>query len=165
MPHGGRHFFWLDTLVSFTTGNASGNAITLMQDIDSTESRMGMTLMRIIVGMDLAHTVHDSGEGSQTVDVGIGLASQEAFAANVLADPNSGTDFPIRGWLWRTRYRTYGFAADQPMAIVRRLDYDLRAKRKIDNGELYFSLFNTSNEGSTGAVDATGIIRCLYLST
>ena len=32
------------------------------------------------------------------------IASQEAFAAGVVADPLTELEFPARGWLWRAQY-------------------------------------------------------------
>jgi len=124
-----------------------------------------MTLMRTIVCADVARTVHDSGEGSELVDVGIGLASQEAFQADVLADPDNESDFPLRGWIWRCRYRIYGFIANDPAVFNRHIEMDLRGKRKIENGELFLSLVNTAQEGASGTVNIAGIVRCLILST
>ena len=124
-----------------------------------------MTLMRTIIGIDIAHLVHDSGEGSQDVTLGIGVTSQEAFAAGILPDPNQETEHPTRGWVWRYRCRTYGFAADQAAVYNHRVDKDVRSRRKLENGECYINIFNTADQGSTGTINVIGLIRQLWLLT
>ena len=91
-----------------------------------------------LIGMDVAYAVHDSGEGSQHLDIGIGVASQDALAAGAgsLPDPNAADDHPIRGWVFRARGRVFGFAADQPMVYSWRIDRDIRSRRKLDNGDI-----------------------------
>ena len=118
-----------------------------------------MTLLRTIIGVDIAHLVHDSGEGSQQVSVGVGVVSQESFAAGSLPDPEVVADFPIRGWIFRARYRIFGFAADQPQFMTRRIDMDIRAKRKLDNGESYWRSVNTNEEGVIGVILVSGMVR------
>ena len=97
------------------------------------------------------------------MSVGIGIASQEAFAAAALADPQTDTDFPTRGWVWRARYRVWGFAADQPAVFTRRVDLDLRSQRKLENGEAFINGFNLNQEGVSNTVVVTGLIRQLWL--
>ncbi len=155
---------WIDTDVDLTLASGAGATDSLMTGVSATQTRFDqMTLLRTIIGIDIAHAVHDSGEGSQLVSVGIGVASQEAIAAGVLADPQTDTDFPTRGWIWRARYRVYGFAADQPVVFNRRVDLDIRAMRKLENGEAYVNAFNAAEEGTTGAVLILGLIRQLWL--
>ena len=165
MAHGGRHMFWVDSLLSNQVANNTNALVSLMTGISSSESRMGMTLIRLIFCFDFGHLIHDSGEGSQIVDFGIGIASQEAFAAGVVADPEVSTEFPTGGWLFRCRLRTYGFAADQPSVYSRTIERDLRAKRKLNNGELFFSVDNSADQGTGGSIQALGIVRALFLST
>ena len=97
--------------------------------------------------------------------MGIGVASQESFAAGSLPDPEIVGDFPTRGWVYRARYRIFGFAADQPQYMTRRIDLDIRAKRVLDNGESYLRGVNTNEEGTTGNVTVSGMIRQLWLTS
>ena len=165
MPHGGRHLFWVDSFVSLIMSTANGDVESLMTGLSSTESRMGLTLMRSILCLEVGRLIPDSGEGNDIVDIGIGIASQEAFAANVLSDPNVITEFPIGGWIFRCRVRTFGFAADASVAYSRVIERDLRNKRKINNGEMFITGFNTANQGSASTCSVDGIVRNLYLST
>ena len=165
MPHGGRHYFWVDTNHALQVASGGKSETSLMTGISSTESRMGMTLIRLLLCWDLSHLLHDSGEGTQRPAIGIGIASQEAFAAGTLPEPEDDTEFPMGGWLFKCSFRTYGFAADAPAAYSRVIERDLRAKRKLNNGELFLTLTNVPDGGTAGTVTLIGITRALWLST
>ena len=155
---------WIDTIIDEDVPSVGQNRVSLMTGVSSVQTRFDrMTLTRTIVGIDIAYTVHDSGEGSQQMSLGIGVASQEAFAAGTLPDPNSATDFPTRGWVWRAMYRVYGFAADQPAVFNARVDKDVKAQRKLENGEAYIVINNDPIEGVAGVVRVIGLIRQLWL--
>ena len=167
MPHGGRHMFWVDTLVDEQIAIGGKSQISLMTGISSTESRMGLTLMRLILCLDASPLIVGSSEGAMKNFMGIGVASQEAFAALALADPESATDFPIGGWLFRCAYKLYNYdnAADRAAVRGRVIERDLGAKRKLNNGELYLSVTNQSEQGFDFVTSVIGIVRSLYLST
>ena len=155
---------WIDTHLNSSIASGAQVDASLMTGVSATQTRFDqMTLLRTIVGIDIAYTVHDSGEGSQLVNLGIAIASQEALAAGVVADPGTSTDFPTRGWVWRAQYRIFGFAADQPAVFDRRVDLDLRAQRKLENGEAFIVIANVAHEGVATAIDVTGLIRQLWL--
>jgi len=155
---------WVDTVIDFDTTIANQTALSLMSGVSSTETRFTrMTLLRTIVGLDVGMLVHDSGEGSNKVTLGIAIASQEAFAASNLPDPETSTDFPTRGWIWRARYRVFGFAADQPAVFTRRIDLDLGSRRKLENGEAYIIVTNEAMEGVNSTITTVGIVRQLWL--
>jgi len=156
---------WIDTGIGMTVTSGGGkNRVSLMTGVSVTQSRFDrMTLLRTILGFDIAYSVHDAGEGSQVVSVGVGIASQEAFAGTALSDPETDTDFPTRGWIWRARYRIFGFAADQPAIFTRRVDLDLRSQRKLENGEAFLNATNTDEEGVAGTIKMSGLVRQLWL--
>ena len=155
--------FWIDTRINTAVVVGTLNIKTLMTDVTASQSRRGWTCVRTIIGLDFARTVHDSGEGSNLVGVGIGVASQEAFTASAISNPSTNTDFPTRGWLWRAMARIWGFAADDPQFMTWRIEKDIRAKRKIDNGEMYISASNETLEGTSGAMTLTGLVRQYWL--
>jgi len=157
---------WIDSFVNETVSVAGGDLQSLMSGVTPAQTRFDqMTLLRTLIGLDIARTVHDSGEGSELLAIGIGIASQTAFALGLtgVSDPEIATDFPTRGWVWRAKYRTFGFAADQPAVFVRRVDLDIRAMRKLENGEAYIVMGLTALEGVSSAVSVTGLIRQLWL--
>ena len=157
---------WLDTLIDQQVGTGGQDTQGLMGTHAPATLRLsGLTLLRTIIGIDVAHLIHDSGEGSQDVTMGIGVASQEAFVASAIPDPNQTDDYPPRGWIWRARYRTYGFAADQAAVFNQRIDKDIRSRRKLDNGECYFVTNNSADQGTTGTINVIGLIRQLWLIT
>ncbi len=154
---------WIDTVLSQDTASGAQSLKSLMTGFASIDTRLSrMTLLRTIIGVDVGPLTHDSGEGSQSVALGIAVASQEAFAAGTVPDPQTDGDFPVRGWVWRAIYRTFAFAADQPAIFTRRIDLDIRAMRKLDNGESYLVTNNAALEGSTHAIRTTGMVRQLW---
>jgi len=156
--------FWSDTLVSSDVMVSSQQHLGLIDQFTKDQLRMGqVTLLRTIIGIDCAALVHDSNEGSSTLSMGIGVASQEAFLAGTLPDPNTASDFPTKGWIFRARGRVFGFAADAPAVYSWRIDRDIRARRILDNGEPYIIFTNDLNEGGTVALRITGLVRCLWL--
>ena len=156
---------WLDTAGTISAAGAGGSASkSLMTGLTATQTRFDqMTLLRTIIGINVGLTIHDSGEGSQLVLIGIGIASQEAFAAGVLSDPHLDAEFPTRGWVWRARYRVFGFAADQPTVFTQRVDLDLRSQRKLENGESFMNVVNEDVEGISSPITIHGLIRQLWL--
>ncbi len=122
-----------------------------------------MTLLRTIIGLSLAYQVHDAGEGSQRISMGIGHAEEVAFAASSLPNPGNAGNFPPRGWVWRAAYRVFGTAADQPVIHVQRVDLDIGSKRKLDNGVSYLQTENIAIEGVAASINVTGVIRQLWL--
>ena len=155
---------WADTRTTASVASGAQLLVSLMVSLPNLEARFNqLTLLRTIVRMDLAATVRDTGEGDQVVDFGIGIASQDAFAAGAVSDPNVGADYPIRGWIWRSMYRVYGVAIDDQNVDVIRIDMDLRGKRKLENGEAFLVVNNAVNQGVAQAVQPTALIRQLWL--
>ncbi len=157
---------WIDAVINDTVSTGTPILRSLMEGVTTAQTRLNqMTLLRTIIGLDLARTVHDSGEGSEAVSIGIGVASQDAFNAGTGSVPNPGVsaDFPTRGWVWRQRYRIWGFAADQPAIFTRRLDLDIRSQRKLENGESFLHATLINVEGANSTINMTGTIRQLWL--
>ena len=157
---------WMDSGIDLTPAVAATAIVVTLNQLAELESRFTqMTLLRTIVGLDVARLTHDSGEGSELVSLGIGIVSSEAFVAGgtSLPQPQNNTEFPVRGWIWRARYRVYGFAADQPAVFNRRVDLDLRSMRKLENGVPYFTAQVQAVEGSNSVAQVSGLIRQLWL--
>ena len=157
---------WIDTLHNIDLANLGQSTTSLMTGFTPAETRLaGVTLMRTILVWTWGLTVHDSGEGSQMIDVGIGIGSQEAVAAGTVPDPDTETEFPPRGWIYRARHRIAGFAADQPVVDFLRIDKDIRSRRRLENGEAYLTFINNPSEGATSTIRLVGITRMLWLIT
>ena len=165
MPHGGRHMFWTDTLLNEQVASNSFSSATLLQDIDATESRMGMTLTRTVMCFDVEHLIRDSGEGKQMVSMGIGVSPAVAIIGSNTPQPEVATEFPTRGWVWRCRYVTHGFAADTPTVYVRNVELDIRSQRKLENGDLFLRIQNSNLSGAAASIGIVGIIRTLWMSS
>ena len=164
-----RTSFWVDTLINGNMASGGGNIVgSLMGTIDTDEAASGgLTVVRLIMCLDISPAVHYSGESYQQVDLGIGVASQEAveLGTTALSDPEDAADHPQRGWLYRCRYRVVGSSAARPETGIHIVhDYkDLRAKRKIERGQLFFHGTNTNDIGTAVTVNISGIVRALFL--
>ena len=155
---------WIDSAPNFTIGSGARSTASLMTGFSAGDTRFSqMTLLRTIIGLDVGATVHDFGEGSQVVSLGLGVTSQTAFTSGALPLPELVTSFPTKPWVWRAQYRVFGFAADQPTIFTRRIDLDIRAMRKLENGEAFLTVANGPLEGVAFSVDVVGFIRQLWL--
>jgi len=155
---------WIDQILNADIASGGTLNLDVLVDFTNEATRLQqMTLMRTIIRIDLAHTVHDSGEGSQQFSVGLGVMSQEGFAAGSVPDAEIRGDFPTRGWIYRGLWRVFGFAADQPAVSVRPVDVDLRLRRKLENGLCFSTFHNAPLEGTAATVKVNGIIRTLWL--
>ncbi len=96
-----RQMDWIDTRIGLTVASgAQGNT-----DVDGGSTQVvqrGTTIIRTIISIHLASTTVAGAWGTQIIDMAIGIADRESFSASVLPDPNSDTDKPARGWMWRT---------------------------------------------------------------
>ncbi len=156
---------WIDTMIDSDVGNGATATVNLIGEFPAFETlRLArLTLLRTIVRLDIAYVVHDSGEGSQRVSMGAGVASNESLSGGTTSDPEDGSEHPTRGWIFRGVWRVFGFAADQPAISVREVDLDLRARRKLENGIAFLSINNTAQEGTAAAINVSGVLRMLYL--
>ena len=156
---------WIDTLVNSDVGNGATSTISLSGEFAAQQDirLVRLTLLRTIVRLDAAYVVHDAGEGSQRLAIGIGLTAVEAFSGGTTSDPEDASEFPTRGWVWRGVYRLFGFAADQPAVSVREIDLDLRSRRKVENGILYMTMNNVALEGVAASIKVLGMVRQLHL--
>ena len=94
--------------------------------------------------------------------MGIGIASQDAFAAGVFPDPDTQQDEPQRGWIWRDDYLVQDSTNTLPPIL--RVSFDLHSQRKIDRGELYYVVDNNLVVGTAFNIRVKGLIRQLFLT-
>ena len=122
----------------------------------------GCTLIRILINLNLRASTPGAVSGQQLAWFGIGLYSEEAFAAAVLPDAQTSSEFPVGGWLWREAILVVDETlanGPMPLQVVSR---DLRAMRKLDRGALILTFHNQAVEGTTFNVRCNGMVRCLY---
>ena len=156
---------WIDSKFADSVVTGGTHMQNLLTGVTSDAGRLTqMTLTRTIIGLDVAYTVHDSGEGSQLVSLGSAIQAQDAFGVlGSTPDPSDPTAFPTLPWVWRAAYRVFGFAADQQAVYSRRVDLDIRAQRKLANGVSFLRIDNEALEGVTGTVMVSGFVRQLWL--
>ena len=134
--------------------------------IADTLDRRGLTVTRMLVHLAFMTTTEGTSEGINAIDCGIGVASNEAFGQGALADPESESEQPARGWLWRDRYVTRETIQGSNLVspgFYTEVQVDIRAKRMIDTGVLWLALTNTTIADSGHAVQIAGIVRVLFL--
>jgi len=102
---------------------------------------------------------------SQRIDMGIGVASREAFTAGIVPDPATQADYPTQGWLWIDSPTTLKVNASGTTEAfhVPVVTFDVGAQRKVDKGVLYFVADNTLIVGSAASIRIVGRIRALVL--
>ena len=151
---------WDDQLFTVTQVNGvQAGAILLVEDVADPEKR-GCTVVRIIMRVTLLPVVINGVTGRQTVSVGIALASDDAFAAGALPDPQTQADYPVGGWMYRDQVVVPSESTGVVPHVV--LQADLRAQRKLDRSSLFFTYHSQLDEGVSFEVQLTGIIRVLY---
>ncbi len=161
----GRGRAWADTLLSQTL--TSGAATASLNLLTTAPTEDTLTAVRMIINLNVTPTSGlEAVDGAQSVDIGIGVTSGEAFTAGAIPDPNTAGDFPARGWLWRERLVIFRGVGAGPIdtwhyPVVRA---DIRAARKIDKGRLFITLQLGNMTGAIFDCHVAGIIRVLCLT-
>ena len=153
---------WDDQGIGLTTLVVGGNGLQLLlcENVADPEKR-GCTLIRTIIGLSFLANSPGSVTGRVVVTFAIALASDDAFSAGALPDPEVDDDFPIGGWLYRTRFPVMD-GVGEPVPTVHRIDADIRAGRKLDRSTIYMDMHSSSEFGSSFTVAINGMVRCLY---
>jgi len=149
---------WTDSLITLQVASGAQGSQSLITEFTTADLR-GATIVRLVIKLDPMSQTVAGAWGSQLFDIGIGIVSQDAFAASVFPDPNLSTDRPVRGWMWRTRQVVTQNGIST--AIVHTLAADMRSARKIDTGELVIVANNTVHLGTAFTVECRGIVRAL----
>jgi len=151
---------WDDTLVSLDipSGGQKSQALTVSTQADIHSSR-GMTVVRTILELSLMSQSVAGAWGTQTVDLAIGIASLEAFAAEVLPDPNVQTEKPPRGWMWRHRTVLSQNGTGTPITVD--ISRDIHGMRVVQNGVVYLIVNTMPIDGTAFSSRVVGLIRLL----
>ncbi len=153
---------WDDQLVtSLSVTSGAENSFLLTENVSDTEKR-GCTIVRIILALELLPSVPGNVSGVQTVSMGIGATSDDAFAAGALPNAEVDTDFPVMGWLWRGKYLVRDETLATGIVPFPRIDADLRSQRKIDRSSVFVILQNTPVQGTAFNILVSGMVRVLY---
>ena len=151
---------WQDTFIGLDVASGAQSITSLMGNQAAPDQR-GVTVVRSIFRFHLIPPTAAS-DGYTAITCGIGVVSQEGFAAGVVPDPQVMTDRPPRGWLFR-EMAVVTAAASMVTGRSQEMMGDLRGKRKVDNGELVV-IFNSDHIGGTAfTVTLRGIVRTVFL--
>ena len=150
---------WVDTVVVLDAATGAQDFISLITGLAPVNMR-GVTLVRTLVRLSLQSATVAGAWGTQNVNLAIGVASQEAFAAGTLPDPLTSGDKPPRGWVYRTAVTAAQNGVGGP--VVSEIVADIRAARKIENGELFLIMNNSTALGTAFSVRVRGLVRCLF---
>ena len=149
---------WVDTTIARSVASGAQDFFSLATGMAPINLR-GATLIRTIIRLDLHSATVAGAWGVQRLQMGIGITSQEAFAAGVLPDPVTAGDKPSRGWIWRGSIAVAQNGIGSPVMFD--LSADIRASRKIENGELFIVFDSAPGGGTAFTVGLNGLIRTL----
>ena len=163
-----RNRAWADSLFSDLVTPGTSVIKNLLVGAPTVDT---LTAVRIIGDIEVTTQTLSEVEHMETIDVGVGVASAEAFAvgASALPDPDDSADYPPRGWLYVAR-RVVSQSiptGGTPTAMWRKdavFAFDLRAMRKIDKGVLYLHVDSTNVDGTSSTTRMTGRVRVLCLT-
>ena len=149
---------WIDTIISLDPATGGQANVSLMTGVAPVNMR-GVTLIRTLVSLSFSSVSIAGVFGVQNIFMGIGITSQEAFAAGVLPDPETATDKPPRGWVYRSYQGVAQNSTGSPVLFEARAD--IRGARKIENGELYLIVSSTAVSGTSFTTAVRGLVRVL----
>ena len=168
MVTGRRRRAWAD--IRLTNVVTSGGELTLTDLLPNLAAAETKTVTRLIVDLDCAYQDTNEVEGTNVVDLGVAVCSEEAFLLGTTAvpDPNQSDEYPQFGWLYiATRMVMQSLpTGGTPTAMWRYnavFKADIRTQRKVDRGRLFLKLQNTSvNNGQS--IQVIGRVRALCLT-
>ncbi len=156
-------FFVNQQLVEGTPQSA--NLLTQAPDLDT------MTVARLIGRLYVSHdSLTAQVDSRMMVEVGIGVASQEAFAvagAAGLPIVGAAASAPPRGWLYRGEMqaiKVHSSGTTYEVMMPDKDKFDLGAMRKVDKGVLFLIADTKLVGGTTATIRMTGLIRTMVLT-
>jgi len=149
---------WVDTILNLEVTVGSQTQTGLMTGLSTADTR-GLTIIRTILEIEMFPNAIAGAWGVALMDIAIGITSQEAFAAGVVPDPNTSSDRPPRGWMWRTSMLVSQNGVGTN--IVHRRSADIRGARKVENGAVFMVANHTALFGAGFQVNVRGLCRML----
>ncbi len=163
MPGVKRGTSWFDTNVNVqASSGSSSSAIPLLPADVLARDIPGLTIVRTLVDLSIHPAIPaDEITGSQSVLIGAGMVTADAFIAGALPDLASPSEEPVRGWLFKNNRWTYQSSGDITYATF--LHLDIHAQRRLDlDTEVFFQMTNTAMTGTAYVVEVVGLIRMLF---
>ena len=149
---------WEDTILARDIVSASTQIQSLLLQLDTGEKRLA-TVIRTLVMFSFYSTTVAGAWGVQRIDIGIGMASAEAFSTASLPSPGISSDKPARGWMYRHSVSVAQNGTGTP--VTHHVAVDIRGARKVENGELFVIATSTNRAGTTFTTRWDGLVRCL----
>ena len=150
-----RQMAW--TTKHFDSNIASAASVILDVALDHERE---CTVARVLLDLWYDMQLTQAADTAQVIDVGIGVVTEDAFAALAVPDPNSDTDEPMEGWLYLARTNVR-FEAASNTYRGGHLQADLRASRKLGRNTLMMHERNSVSEGAAVTIIRRGIVRVL----
>ena len=153
---------WVDDHVGATIANG-GQLNTSLWGAVLQNDLWGGTITRVVGTLDLVSTTVAGVWGVQEAFIGMGVVSQEAFAAGSasLPSPSVDTEYPVGGWILRTNRLV--MQNGEGGSFIVHVAFDLHAQRKIDTGEFVLSIQNLAKFGTNFPMAVHGSVRTLVL--
>ncbi len=155
---------WSDVRIAQSTAAGGSNStVDLGIQVNDRDVR---TAVRIILDLCIFPDDRNAAvDGVAQIEVGIGVASEEAFVANVVPDPRSQAEYPALGWLYMTSKCLIFNNSSGTIEewVFPEWHADIRANRKVDKGRLYLTWDNTTVDGAGFTVTMVGRARTLFL--
>ena len=156
---------WADRLIDDTlTAAISTRDLLVNSSISSDNITTARLVMRLAV---FPASLTNQVDTVQRVDMAIGVATPEAFAVAGgagLPDPRVNTQYPARGWLWKSVMwvaKEHGTSGTGEIMVPDKLEADIGAMRKVDKGILYWIAVKTVVGGTAEDLDMSGLVRVL----
>ena len=154
-----RKTFWIDKRINQSIGAGGQTSESLFEGTPPINTRQ-TTVVRQIIDLYMQSATVAGAWGSQIIDIGIGVISQEAATAQVFPDPNAD-ERPVSGWLFRTQCMVAqnGVGAQ----ILYECHRDIRTGRKVYDGELTIIINSLAGPGTAFTTQVRGMVRTLLL--
>jgi len=156
-----RPLAWGDTTLDILLVDGTNfTALNLLLNVTASDT---ISTMRIVGKLQVVpSSLSTAVDNISVVDLGIGVTSQEAFAAQVLPDPHANEQ-PPRGWLWKDRSAAVygnnsGTIESWNYPVMR---FDIRSSRKVDRGILFLNGRSAFTVGVAFSWRLVGHIRVL----
>ena len=155
-----RRTSWEDLVADIIVTSGAQQDVDLLNNLSDDESR-GLTVTRVIGTIHMFSGTIAGAWGKQILDMGIGVVSVDAVAANAFPDPNLSQDQPPRGWLWRGQEMPEQNGVGT--RIVKTIHFDVHGQRRLEAGRLMLIINSTGGTGTAFTTEMRVLMRSLLL--